>query len=123
MLKRIWPPPAIDRSFHASADELQWVINAYLLPLSALLLLGGAAGDRMGRRLLLIIGIAVFTVSSIGCAVAPSLPLLLLSRGLQGVEFDLQHAGQRLPVGGARMARPVLPDHLAEQAAELLNEG
>jgi EmrB/QacA subfamily drug resistance transporter len=77
--------PAIDRSFRASAGELQWVINAYLLPLSALLLLGGAAGDRMGRKLLLIVGIGIFAVSSIGCAVAGSLPQLLLSRGLQGV--------------------------------------
>lgn len=77
--------PAIDRSFHASAGELQWVINAYLLPLSALLLLGGAAGDRLGRRLLLIVGIGVFAASSIGCAVAGSLPAFLLSRGLQGV--------------------------------------
>jgi EmrB/QacA subfamily drug resistance transporter len=77
--------PAIDRSFHASAGELQWVINAYLLPLSALLLLGGAAGDRMGRRLLLIVGIGVFAVSSVGCAVADSLPRFLICRGFQGV--------------------------------------
>jgi EmrB/QacA subfamily drug resistance transporter len=77
--------PAIDRSFHASAGELQWVINAYLLPLSALLLLGGAAGDRLGRRLLLIVGIAVFAVSSVGCAVAGSLARFLICRGFQGV--------------------------------------
>src|SRR3977135_4750064 len=49
--------PAIGRSFHADAIGLQWVVNAYLLPLSALLLLGGAAGDRYGRRrLLLVVG-------------------------------------------------------------------
>jgi EmrB/QacA subfamily drug resistance transporter len=77
--------PAIDRSFHASAAELQWVINAYLLPLSALLLLGGAAGDRLGRRLLLIVGIGVFALSSVGCAAADSLPRFLICRGLQGV--------------------------------------
>src|SRR6266403_3077345 len=47
--------PAIGRSFHADAIGLQWVVNAYLLPLSALLLLGGAAGDRYGRRRLLIV--------------------------------------------------------------------
>jgi EmrB/QacA subfamily drug resistance transporter len=76
---------AIDASFHADAGDLQWVINAYTLPLSALLLLGGAAGDRLGRRLLLIIGIAIFTLASIGCALAPTLPWLVLSRGLQGV--------------------------------------
>src|SRR5436190_22417911 len=46
--------PAIGRSLAADAGALQWVVNAYLLPLSALLLLGGAAGDRFGRRRLLI---------------------------------------------------------------------
>ena len=77
--------PAIDARFHASASDLQWVINAYLLPLSALLLLGGAAGDQFGRRLLLIVGIAIFTVASAGCAVAGTLPLLVIGRALQGV--------------------------------------
>src|SRR6202046_1434681 len=48
--------PAIGSTFRADAGDLQWVINAYLLPLSALLLLGGAAGDRFGRRRLLILG-------------------------------------------------------------------
>src|SRR5260370_38115670 len=47
--------PAIGRSFYANASGLQWVVNAYLLPLSALLLLGGAAGDRYGRRRLLMV--------------------------------------------------------------------
>ena len=46
--------PAIGASFQANAAGLQWVVNAYLLPLSALLLLGGAAGDRFGRRRLLV---------------------------------------------------------------------
>jgi MFS family permease len=51
--------PAIGRSLSADASTLQWVINAYLLPLSALLLLGGAAGDRFGRRRMLIAGVLV----------------------------------------------------------------
>ena len=51
--------PAIDQSFHADAVGLQWVVNAYFLPLSALLLLGGAAGDRYGRRRLLVAGVTV----------------------------------------------------------------
>src|SRR5262245_16867253 len=54
--------PAIGQSFAADAADLQWTVNAYLLPLSALLLLGGAAGDRFGRRRLLIIATAVFLV-------------------------------------------------------------
>ena len=76
--------PAIGRSFHADAIGLQWVVNAYLLPLSALLLLGGAAGDRYGRRRLLITGILLFGIASLACAVAPSLVLLLLARFVQG---------------------------------------
>src|SRR5450631_2684352 len=76
--------PAIGRSFHADAIGLQWVVDAYLLPLSALLLLGGAAGDRYGRRLLLIAGVALFGIASLACAVAPTLILLLLARFVQG---------------------------------------
>src|SRR5262245_15753446 len=52
--------PAIGRSYAASATDLQWTINAYLLPLSALLLIGGAAGDRYGRRRLVIGGTGIF---------------------------------------------------------------
>src|SRR4051812_25613504 len=77
--------PAIGRSLAADASELQWVVNAYLLPLSALLLLGGAAGDRYGRRRLLIAGIALFALASLACALAPSLPLMLAGRAAQGV--------------------------------------
>ena len=76
--------PAIGRSFHADAPGLQWVVNAYLLPLSALLLLGGAAGDRYGRRRLLIAGVLLFGIASLTCAMAPTLILLLLARFVQG---------------------------------------
>ena len=76
--------PAIGHSLRASAADLQWVINAYLLPLTALLLLGGALGDRFGRRGILIFGVALFGVGSILCALAPDLPLLIGARGLQG---------------------------------------
>jgi len=77
--------PALGATFKASAGDLQWVINAYLLPLSALLLLGGAAGDRYGHARLLIVGTVMFGVASIGCALAPSLIWLLVGRGLQGI--------------------------------------
>jgi EmrB/QacA subfamily drug resistance transporter len=77
--------PAIGHSFAASAADLQWTLNAYLLPLSALLLLGGAAGDHYGRRRLLIAGTAIFTAASIACAIAPSLGVLLPARALQGI--------------------------------------
>ncbi len=76
---------AIQESLHASAGDLQWIVNAYLLPLSALLLFGGAAGDRFGRRPLLILGIALFALSSIVCAMAPNLFWLLSGRTAQGI--------------------------------------
>jgi EmrB/QacA subfamily drug resistance transporter len=77
--------PAIRASYGAAAAEVQWVVNAYLLPLSALLLLGGALGDHYGRRLLLVVGTSIFAVTSLLCALAPSLPVLLAARGIQGV--------------------------------------
>jgi len=80
--------PAIGRSLSADARTLQWIINAYLLPLSALLLLGGAVGDRFGRRRMLITGIFLFalaSLASLACATAPSLGVLLAGRLLQGV--------------------------------------
>jgi EmrB/QacA subfamily drug resistance transporter len=77
--------PVIGRSLSADAGALPWIINAYLLPLSALLLLGGAAGDRFGRRRLLIIGVALFAVASVGCALAPNLLVMLLGRFVQGI--------------------------------------
>ena len=77
--------PAIRASYGAGAAEVQWVVNAYLLPLSALLLLGGALGDHFGRRRLLIIGTSLFAITSLLCALAPSLPILLAARAAQGI--------------------------------------
>jgi EmrB/QacA subfamily drug resistance transporter len=77
--------PAIGHAFAANAGALQWTVNAYLLPLSAMLLFGGAAGDRFGRRRLLIWGTILFAVASLMCALAPRLALLLAARFLQGV--------------------------------------
>src|SRR3954471_3466170 len=77
--------PAMGKALGGGAADLQWVINAYLLPLSALLLLGGAAGDRYGRMLLLVGGTILFAAASAACALAPGLPLLLAARGAQGI--------------------------------------
>jgi EmrB/QacA subfamily drug resistance transporter len=81
--------PAIGKSLSGSgggdAEGLQWVINAYLLPLSALLLLGGAAGDRYGKKRMLVGGVALFAVASAACAFAPTLTLLQVARAFQGV--------------------------------------
>lgn len=77
--------PAIGKSLGASGAQLQWAINAYLLPLSALLLLGGAAGDRYGRARLLIGGTFLFGLASAACALAPTMGFLLAARAVQGV--------------------------------------
>ena len=77
--------PAIGKSLSASSAQLQWVINAYLLPLSALLLLGGAAGDRYGRARLLVGGTVLFAIASAACTLAPNLTVLLIARGMQGI--------------------------------------
>ena len=77
--------PAIGKALGGGAADLQWVINAYLLPLSALLLLGGAAGDRYGRVRLLVGGTVLFAAASAACALAPGLPVLLAARGAQGI--------------------------------------
>ena len=77
--------PAIQAGLRADPAALQWVINAYLLPLGALLLLGGAAGDRLGRKAVFIAGIAAFGAASALCAAAWNLPVLLLARTVQGI--------------------------------------
>jgi EmrB/QacA subfamily drug resistance transporter len=77
--------PAIRHDLRASVAQMQWLVNGYLLPLSALVLLGGAAGDRFGRRRIFTAGITLFAVGSVSCALAPSFALLLMGRALQGV--------------------------------------
>jgi EmrB/QacA subfamily drug resistance transporter len=76
--------PAIGRSLHADGGVLSWIINGYLLPLSALLLLGGAAGDRFGRRRILVLGVTLFALASAWCALAPTATLLVAGRIVQG---------------------------------------
>ena len=77
--------PAIRNSYGAAAQDVQWVVNAYLLPLSALLLLGGALGDHYGRRLLLLVGTSIFAATSLVCALAPSINILFAARAAQGI--------------------------------------
>lgn len=81
--------PAIRADLAATPAQLQWVINAYLLPLSALLLFGGAAGDRFGRRRMFLGGVAGFAAASLACALAPTLEVLLAGRFVQGAAAAL----------------------------------
>ena len=93
--------PAIGRGLHAAPDGLQWVINAYLLPLSALLMTGGALGDRFGRTRLLVLGIAIFALGSAGCALAPGLAAVLAARAVQGVGAAMLLPSSLAILGGA----------------------
>jgi EmrB/QacA subfamily drug resistance transporter len=77
--------PAIQHDLNASAAATQWLINAYLLPMGALILIGGAMGDRYGRRRIFVIGLGVFTAASVLCALASGVATLLAARALQGV--------------------------------------
>ncbi|MDX6587616.1 MAG: hypothetical protein QOI31_2089 [Solirubrobacterales bacterium] len=77
--------PEIGRDFGATTGDLQWILNGYLLTLSAFILLGGSLGDRLGRRLIFNIGIVWFTLASALCALAPNPEFLIAARVLQGV--------------------------------------
>jgi EmrB/QacA subfamily drug resistance transporter len=81
--------PAIARDFHLGIAGLQWVMNGYLLTLSALILLGGSLGDRFSRRRAFASGLIGFAVASLGCAIAPTVGLLVVCRILQGVSGAL----------------------------------
>lgn len=76
--------PAISDDLGTSVTGLQWIVNAYLVTLSALLLLGGSLGDRYGHRTVFVAGAALFTVASVLCGVAPSSGVLIAARTLQG---------------------------------------
>jgi len=77
--------PRIHNELHASFTELQWVIDAYSLTLAALVLMCGSLADRFGRKRLFVVGVAIFTVSSLLCGIAGTGPELDLARALQGV--------------------------------------
>jgi EmrB/QacA subfamily drug resistance transporter len=77
--------PAIGRQFHADVSSLQWVVTGYTLSLAGLLLLGGALGDRFGRRRVFIIGVVWFAAASLLCGVAPNVAVLAGARFLQGI--------------------------------------
>src|SRR5437588_340864 len=77
--------PAIQQALHADATSTQWIVNAYLLLLGALVLVGGSAGDLYGRRRIFLLGTAVFTTASIACGLAANITLLVVSRAVQGL--------------------------------------
>jgi EmrB/QacA subfamily drug resistance transporter len=81
--------PVMQRELHATMADIQWVVEAYALFLSALILVGGALGDRYGRKLMFTIGVAGFVVSSIACGLAHGVVMIAVARAVQGASSAL----------------------------------
>ncbi|QHC30542.1 MULTISPECIES: MFS transporter [unclassified Streptomyces] len=77
--------PRIGRDLNASLGALQWTVNAYMVTLAGLILLGGSLGDRYGRRRIFVLGVVWFATASLLCGIAPNSVLLIVARALQGV--------------------------------------
>jgi EmrB/QacA subfamily drug resistance transporter len=77
--------PSIQRALNATVADAQWVVESYALFLAALILLGGAAGDLYGRRLVFTVGVFLFATASAWCGFAPDIRHLIIARALQGI--------------------------------------
>ena len=77
--------PHIGEDLDTGVGGLQWVLSGYLLAVSSLILLGGSLGDRFGRKRVFQIGVVIFALASLWCAVAPNVSMLIVGRVLQGV--------------------------------------
>ncbi len=84
--------PTIARDLHANFSDLQWVVDAYALTLAAVLLTAGSLADLFGRRLIFVVGVAIFSGSSLLCALAPDALFLNLARGLEGIGGAMMYA-------------------------------
>ena len=83
--------PSIEHDLHVSISSLEWVVTAYALTFAALLITGGKLGDLLGRRRIFIVGIAIFTLSSLACGLAPTSGFLIGARAVQGVGAALMN--------------------------------
>ncbi|MFE4828105.1 MFS transporter [Streptomyces sp. NPDC056672] len=77
--------PHIGRSLNADLASLQWTVNAYMVTLAGLILLGGSLGDRYGRRKIFVLGVVWFALGSLLCGIAPNAAILIIARALQGI--------------------------------------
>jgi EmrB/QacA subfamily drug resistance transporter len=85
--------PSMSSDLDAGAAGVQWIVNAYTLTLAALILVGGSLGDRLGRRRVFVAGVVLFAASSVACALAPTIEVLVVARGMQGVGAALLTPG------------------------------
>ena len=91
--------PAIQASFHTTVVDVQWVVESYGLFLGALILVGGSLGDLFGRRLIFVVGVAIFAVASLGCGLASNIHQLIIARSIQGVGAALLVPGSLAIIG------------------------
>jgi len=85
--------PALQKSLNATGTDLFWLLNAYLLILASLILIGGSLGDKLGRKKIYMIGIFVFIAGSAACGFAPNVPVLIACRVIQGLGGSLMIPG------------------------------
>lgn len=93
--------PALQADLQATGSQLLWVVNAYQLLLSALILVGGSLGDRYGRRKVFLTGVALFAAASTACGLAPSAELLIAARAVQGTGGALMVPGSLAIISAA----------------------
>ena len=93
--------PVIQADLATSVAGAQWVANAYMLMLGALILVGGSAGDRFGRRRVFAVGVIAFTIASVACGLAPSITVLIAARAAQGVGGALLVPGSLAMISAA----------------------
>src|SRR5271166_1848443 len=93
--------PVIQRELHTTTGQTQWVIEGYALFLSALILTGGALGDLYGRKRIFAIGITIFAIASLGCALAGSIAVLIAARCVQGIGGALSTPGSLALISAA----------------------
>src|SRR5215471_2686656 len=85
--------PVLQSDLHATASDVQWVVESYSLFLASLILVGGSLGDHFGRRRIFAIGISLFTVASILCGLSPNVTVLIIMRAIQGIGGALMIPG------------------------------
>ena len=85
--------PAIQTDLAASGAQLLWIINAYLLMLASFILIGGSLGDRLGRKKIFSVGIAIFLAGSLACGLAPTVTFLIVARAVEGIGGALMIPG------------------------------
>jgi EmrB/QacA subfamily drug resistance transporter len=77
--------PVLQRELGADVSQIQWIVEMYALMLSALILVGGSLGDRLGRRKVFMAGVVIFAAASVWCGFSPDIFQLILARGIQGI--------------------------------------